>query len=249
MKQIYLVEAGNYLLGIDAAVIIRTTSADSFGADGDENTTPMIALAPFLSQDNQPLSDSEYTIIEIETSTEPQILVVNRIIGEIGAEHFAPLPLLYPEHTRQCFPKMLIHNEQPVLLLDSDGLNSVRTSLKSVYGMISLDTLRERGHRPPLEENTPALNGKGDDQFKQAAITLNETTFTTIVSWTIGEYLKHDCDMRCAIRSEELPPEYLNVLQLQGVSDAQIQRLIDKTIHKCGKFNTAALQRLRKKAA
>jgi hypothetical protein len=245
MERICLVEAGNYLLGIGAAAITRKLSVDSFVEEDCEHETSLIALAPFFDQDERPLSQAERFVVEVKTSAEPLTLVLDSILGEIEAPgRFEAPPLLYPELARCCCPQMITHNGQPVLLLDEDGLDGVRARLKSDYGAISLDSLRDESRSEIMAEDTPALSDSTDVKLKQPSAKFNGGIFKTIVSWTIGEYLGRGSDKSCVISSAELPPEYIQ----QGVSNEVLQGLIDRTVQKCGKLDDAALQRLREKS-
>ncbi len=246
MEKICLVEAGKYLLGIDVAAIIRTLSVDSFVEEECEQEASLIGLASFLGQHDRPFSQSECFVVEVKTSAEPLTLVLDSILGEIEVPgRFEALPLLYPELARCCCPQIIIHKNQPVLLLDGDGLDAVRGRVKGDYGRISLETLRHRSRSEIMaEEETPVPGNSADGQAEQSVAELDDGTFKAIVSWTMAEYLERGSEKECVISIGELPPEHIQ----QGVSHELLQRLIDRTIQKCGKFHDGALQRLIKKS-
>ena len=145
METICLLEAGNYLLGIDAAAIIRKQSVKDFLAEEQAQPLPLIHLSSFFGQ--QPLATLQSTqlVIEVESGDGPLALLLDRLIGEIDApDRFEPLPLLYPDLAGLCCPRVMTNDEQIVLLLDVHALDSVRAKLKTSCGLITLDELRDR---------------------------------------------------------------------------------------------------------
>jgi hypothetical protein len=145
METICLLEAGNYLLGIDAAAIIRKQSVKDFLAEEQAQPLPLIHLSSFFGQ--QPLATLQSTqlVIEMESGDGPLALLLDRLIDEIEApDRFEPLPLLYPGLAKLCCPRVMTHDDQIVLLLDVRELDSVRAKLKTTCGLITLDELRDR---------------------------------------------------------------------------------------------------------
>lgn len=272
MEKICLVEAGNYFLGIDAAVITRKQDVYSFlDEEWAEESTP-ISLASFLDQHSPVPPLAESIIMELDTINEPLTLLVDRIVGEIASPvRFESLPLLYPHLASRCCPQIVVHESQPVLLLDVEGLNEVRAKLESDCGVISLVSLRdsvsmedsgEFQDTPGLENSLNRASMEDSVEFEDIpkpekgtekndnlpASQLSDIVFKTIVLWTIEEYIKRGSKESCTISFDELPLEYTDSQLLQGVDDDLLRNLIDKIVQKCANTNDDTLHRLRKKA-
>lgn len=249
MDKIYKMEAGDYLFGIDAASIIRTLDRESFLEGYMEDETVLISLASFFNQSTALLPQSEFVVVEMKTRTEPLVLLVDSIVGEVvSPEQLTSLPSFYPELARRCCPHIMIHDEQPVLLLDGTGLAEVREMLENSYGVIFMDTLCEEKHSNGMEGESSIPHRGTPIPQQQAAVEFDDALFHTIVSWTISRYLDHGERGKCTVTVDALPVEYIHSIQLLGMNINTLQNLIDKTVLKCGKFNNAALVRLRDKA-
>ena len=248
MKKICLLEAGNYLLGLDDTLIMRRLSVDECAGENFEDSTPLIFPASFFGGCDLPPSWSELLVIQVKNSADPLFLLFDRNLGEINApERCASLPMLYPELAGYCCPQIITHNNQPVLLCDPDGMTTVLAKQRNNYGVVSHKTFCEKVQMEAMSEDTHVSNSNTEvHTVLRTASVLDDETFQAIVFWTMGEYLERGSDADCAIRSDELPPEYLNVLHFQeGVNDGLLQNLIDKTITKCGKFHERDLRRMR----
>ncbi len=231
MENICLVKAGNYLIGIDTATILRQQEINSFVAEEQGDDVPLILLASLFDKCGGVFPDSEEFILEVKsTTTGSQMLVINGFSAEpVAVENFESLPHLYPDQARLCCPQIMIHEEQPVLVLDIEGLEKVLALPNNNSAVISLGALREHCSR---EDEIPE---------EQVAAKLDGATFDTIVSLTIAEFIKRGSDENCVITLDEL--------FLESVLSLHAQDLIDKTVQGCVKFHTAAMRRLRQASA
>lgn len=229
MEKICLVEAGEYLLGIDAATVIRQMDVNSFMDEEQEDEPSLISLASFFNQNTAVDCQAKSFVVEVKSSGKPLVLLVDRLVDELeGAVHFQSLPLLYPEFARRCCPRIMLHKDQPVLLLDVAGMEVIHAMLENDCGVISYKSLCER------------VVGPG-----QPAPQIDDSSFNNIVSWAIDKYLTCDNAFECSINIEELPAELAQSIQVQGVSNELLQHSVDKIVQKCGEFHDAALQQLR----
>lgn len=239
MEKFCLIKAGKYLLGIEASSILKQQDIKSLIEDKQSDGLSLILLAPLFDMHNTAIfPEPESHVVEVKSSAGSQLLVVDSLSDAIiTSARFESLPLLYPELLRLCCPQILICDDQPVLLLDSDGLQTILTTQENDFTVLSLAALREH------------YNKKNDIQDAQSAEEFDEASFNTVVSWTIAEFLKCGSDENCVISLDELLLESVSCEQLQGVSDDLVQEIIDKTLQKCGKFQNAAMQRLRQVSA
>ncbi len=245
MDTICLVEAGAYLLGIDAAAIVQKMDKNKFLEGEQEDETVLISLASFFNQSTVLLPRPEFFVVEMDANNEPLLLLVDRIVGEIRSSgHFEPLPLLYSDLARHCCPQIMIHDEQPVLLLDGTGLAEVRVMLESTCGVFSMGTLREENRKNTMVEESPLQHSCIKVPPEQTAVKLDNVMFNRVVAWTIGKYLDWGNDENCTVIIDEFRSEYINSVQLQSISNDSLQYLIDKTIQQCREFHNTALQRL-----
>jgi len=140
MEKICLLEAGKFLLGIDAAAIVREETIKTFIAEekGPENI--LIHLASLLSQQSPVLLDENNCGIVVESGDKQLLLVIDGILEEITSpDGFESLPLLYPELAKSCCPKIFVYKNQVVLLLDACELDSVCEQLGTSCGRIPVD--------------------------------------------------------------------------------------------------------------
>ncbi|MEN8199946.1 MAG: hypothetical protein ABFR63_07710 [Thermodesulfobacteriota bacterium] len=232
MEKISLMEAGSYLLGIESDAIISKAAMDDFIIEERAGESPLLSLASLLDQESAPaLTRSDSFIMEVKTSAEPLTLVVDSLLGEIDPpDRFESLPLLYPELAADCCPQIMIHDGQPVLILDGNGLDSARSRLKNGCGEISLETSLD--HSP---------DKAGSKTSRQPGAALDDKTFKSVVCWTIEKYLAGDSDENGALSVRALPS------RTQGVSDELLQRLIDKTLRRCTTTRNETLRRMKNK--
>jgi len=142
MKNIYLVQAGKFLLGINAATIISILDQENFIQGKQKGKSLVLHLESFLAQESLTLPNSEWVLLEVENGSGPLFLLVDRVSEEIETpDQFEPLPLLYPKLAEICCPQVFIHDDQVVLLLEAQKISSVRKKLQAEYGFVSLDEL------------------------------------------------------------------------------------------------------------
>ncbi|RUM43524.1 MAG: hypothetical protein DSY80_05485 [Desulfocapsa sp.] len=238
MEKICLIRVGNYLLGIDISVVHKKQKLSSFIAEEQGDEISLILLGPLFDYHTTVLPDSEGCILEVKSTAGSLILVIDSFSAKtVAFERSESLPRLYPDLTKICCPQIMICENQPVLLLDVNGLETVLESVKNNSAVISLATLREHCCK------------EKEVQVMQSAVELDEVTFNTIVSWTIAEFLKHGNDEDCVITPDELLLKSISHGGSQGVSNDLLQRLIDKTVQKCSKFHNTAMQQLRQTSA
>ncbi len=246
MESIYLIQSGDYLLGIDTAAVITTMAGESCLKSELEGETILLSPASFFNQKKTALPPAEFFVLEMETTAATLLLLVDKIVAEgIVPSHFESFPSLYPELARQCCPEIIVHNDRPVLLLDGTGLEDVRKELGNDYGEVSLAALRGSNST----DSIPLPHSNREETIAQPVEKLDDTLFKKIVSWTIARYLDRRDGGSVAINIDELPLEYQQLMQLQGVSDTSLQRVIDRTVHKCGNFQDVVLEKLKDKTA
>lgn len=141
MEKICVIEAGEFLLGIDTASIVSKRDVGSVLSDKQGNNAPLFHLASFLSMQSLPVPNINGVVIEVQnTAGVFTTLLVDRVIGEIVTpSHFEQLPLLYPELAIKCCPQVFIHDEQVVLLLNVAELISLGEKMQTAHGIFSLD--------------------------------------------------------------------------------------------------------------
>jgi hypothetical protein len=152
-------------------------------------------------------------------------------------DHEVSLPFLYPDFTKICCPQIVIYNEQPLLLLESDGLETVLALQKNDFATVSFAVLH----------SFYSSETEGEDM--QSTAEFDTVTFNTIVSWAMAEFLKHGHDTRGTILPDEKLLEAIASKDVPGVNEDLLQELIDKTIQKCRKFHDNAMKRLKQKSA
>ncbi len=137
MEKICLIQAGRFLIGIDAALIRSTRSIDSYAADED---TPLLHLESFFGQ--QPLAAQVGIVLELDNESKLPALLIDRVIGEIDATvRFEPLPLLYPQLAAACCPRIFVDEQQVYLLLELEKIEPVHEQLQTDYGFVFLSEL------------------------------------------------------------------------------------------------------------
>ena len=137
MEKICLIQAGRFLIGIDAALIRATRPIGSYAAKGD---TPLLHLESFFGQ--QSLEAEVGNVLELADGSELPALLIDRVIGEIDAPiRFEPLPLLYPELAATCCPQIFVDEQQVYLLLDVEKIEPVHEQLQTDYGFVLFSEL------------------------------------------------------------------------------------------------------------
>jgi hypothetical protein len=238
MEKFNQIQVGKYFFGIATSTILKVRMISSFLTDEQDEEISLVMLASFFDKHNGVFPEPDGFIMEVKNGTGSQMLVIDSFSAKsITPDHFESLPKLYPDLTKICCPQVIIHEEQPLLLLDTDGLEMVRASLNNDFMEISSATLRK--HYSKDKEVVDM----------QSTVELDEATFNTIVSWTMAEFLKPDHDEDSMITPDEKLLGAIPARHLQALDDDLLQRLIDKTIQKCRKFHTAAMQRLRQTSA
>lgn len=150
MERIFLVQAGKFLLGIDAAAILASHTASEYTA-GRQGHIPLLHLEAFLGQ--QTLAAVAAEVVELEDDFELPALLVDRIIGEVNAPNrFEPLPPLYPVLTELCCPQIFLYEEHVFLLLEPGKIEQVCDQLQTEHGFIALGELVSRAEQSVAEE-------------------------------------------------------------------------------------------------
>ncbi len=121
MKKITLVEAGNFLIGLDSDAIKAIHPPE----DLQQTSRPALHLESFFRQQAcAPVEDG--TVLQMKEATGLPDLQVDRIGTEIDMPaHFSDLPPLYPALAAECCPQIFFYAGQPVLQLDVHGLARV----------------------------------------------------------------------------------------------------------------------------
>jgi hypothetical protein len=269
MGKICLVAAGNFILAIDAAVIISTWNAESLLAAELGANLSLLHLESFLAQRSLAVLNPEAVVLEVECGTGLLILLVDRVIGEIEAPHrFEPLPLLYPELAAKCCPQLFIHKAQLVLRLDLLALCLMREKQQTGYGFVSLDELvharnsgledsetatpgswqNEVGITASGVKETPGIDvsdsGSAGDKAVLPKTEINDVFFRKIITWTIGKYIECESDDEVVINAKEVPHE---LIHHTGVNNTTLQLFINKTVQRCKRCNNEVLQLLKNK--
>ncbi len=233
MKKLYLVEAGGYLLGIDSTAVIGESDLASLVKGERVDDLDLIFLDTFFRQHQSDRIQSDISVVELRTATAPLFVAVDTIRGEIAVgANFEPLPLLYPQRARSCCPRIMMHGEEPVLVLDIAALLILREELGTDYGLCSLGNLRLEKQARLLETTAADTSGSEDmDTEMQQAPVLSDAQFSEIVIWAMGQYLDGD--------SVAKPPP------LQGASRELSQELARRVVRICGSFQHTAVERLK----
>jgi hypothetical protein len=137
MERISLLRAGEFLLGIDTSAIVKEEKIETFVAAKNGEGNVLIHLASFLSQESPAHLDKITGGMVIASGGKQVLLVFDEKLEEISAPvRFEPLPLLYPELAKACCPKIFVHKNEIVLLLDPEKLESVYEQLGASFGRI-----------------------------------------------------------------------------------------------------------------
>jgi hypothetical protein len=128
MERICLVEAGEYLLGIDVAAITRNVDSTDFVREKQEGIdVPLILLSSLLAQHSSVCFPDDFVVIGLVTGVGAQLdIVVDKIVGELEvAGRLEALPAFCSESAQQCCPQVVIYAERIVFLISPDGLDAV----------------------------------------------------------------------------------------------------------------------------
>jgi hypothetical protein len=267
MGKICLLAAGNFTLGIDAAVIISTWDAESLLAAERGANLSLLHLESFLAQRSLSALSPDAVFLEVDCGTGPLILLVDRVIGEIEApQRFEPLPLLYPELAAKCCPQLFINKAQLVLRLDVQALCLMREKKQTGYDFVSLDELvharnteledsekatpgswqNEVGITASGVKETPGIDvsdsGSAGEKAAPPKTEINDVFYRKIISWTIGKYIECESDDEVVINAMEMPRELIHG---SGVNNTTLQLFINKTVQRCKRCNNEVLQLLK----
>lgn len=238
MEKLCQIQAGKYLLAVKRSAILQTVEINRFLSEEQDAERSLILLVSLFDQHSGALLEPEGVVMEVKSTNGSQLLVIDRISEKsITSDHIESLPLLYPDLTRLCCPQIVIHKEQPLLLLDFEGLETVLALQKNEFATLSTATLRRYcGSETEVED-------------MQSAAPFDAATFNTIVSWAMAEFLKRGNDTRGAIFPDEKLLETISSKDAPSVDEDLLQELIDKTIQKCRKFHDNAMERLKQTSA
>jgi len=251
MNKICIIEAGEFLLGIDTSTIVSIRDMGIFISDKQADNPSLFHLASFLSMQSLPIPEGDKVVIEVKNDTEiSTTLLVNRVIGEIEApSHFEPLPLLYPDLASKCCPHVLLHNEQVVLLLDVIELIATAEKIDTAHGILSLNDftgVTETEHETKNDSENQASVDHQDAHIPETKTippetTMDKTIFNKIVIWTIDAFIDCDKGEPIVITMDMIPS---GLIEQQGSNDEKVQMVIDETITSCMKLNSKIQQLL-----
>lgn len=242
--RVCLIKAGKFLLGLDTSHIISFLSVDNLNAEKIKETdSTFLLLESFLAQKHLDVSGSEVIILKNKFNKKHLALLIDKILGEIKLpDRFEPLPRLYPELAAKCCPKIFMHEDQIVLLLDPKQLSIIHKALKTDHGLIALNDLTpvdqevEQEDTQPDNSNTSTAKNETaqpkSETNPKPETEIDDKTISKIVSWTFDQYIQFDSNEKIIISVEQLPP---GLIQQQGLSNESLQQLIDQTILKCEK--------------
>ncbi len=240
MEKIYLLESGDYFLGIDSAAIVRIMDRNSCRESQLGDDTPLLLPASFFDQYPAITPESEFVVIEIVNGATTLFLLFDRIVEEIAApQYFESIPLLYPDFARRCCPQIMTHDAKPVLLLDGAGLEDVRRQLGDDNGSLSLGALLGENHEEIVVEAVPVPPVIQEKIVEPVAV-LDDMIFGEIVSWTIDVFLRRLDDTKVTLSVGEIPEKHIEPKQLQLMDKIAIQKIIDQTVQRCEDFYDAS---------
>ena len=255
MKKVCLIKAGKFFIGIDTAQIISTMSLDDLDAGKiKEKDSVILFLESFLAQKYIERSGSEIIVLKKNKNKgKYSALLIDMTLGEIEfPDRFEPSPLLYPELAAKCCPKIFIHENRVVLMLDPKQLSLIYETLQIVHGLITLDDLmpvkeKIKQKSLPQPDNTDTSDANNETaQGKSKAVSNSETEveekiISEIVSWIIDKYnkfysnekvIKFYSNETMSMSVYGLPSR---LVRQQGLSNKSLQQLIDQTIDQCEK--------------
>jgi hypothetical protein len=265
MGKICLLKAGEFILGLDTSNIISTLSIDKFKNEKtNEIDSFFLFLQSFLLQKPLDISGSELIVLKNKTNSKHITLLVDMMLNEIDSpSRFEPYPLLFPESAEKCCPKIFIHEDQIVLLLDPKQLSKTHKTLQTDHGLITLDDLLSIEGKIQVElkdvslPQPEKLKSPGTSDTKQETTELepeikpvpesvpesapepeiDDKTIKTIIAWTFDEFNKFDSSEKFTISVDDLPHE---LIQQKSLSNESLQNFIDKIILQCEKtrYNT-----------
>jgi hypothetical protein len=246
MDKICLVEAGNYLLGIDAAAIIGKTDLESLVKGERMDDMVLLFLEPFFLQDKMNPSRLEFRVLELHDAAGSFFVALDTIRGEVPVgTHFETLPLLYPADARRCCPRIMMYGEEPVMLMDSGGLQEMVQQSHGECGVSSLGILRGARQARLLNQVSTDLAKGTDSPEKEQDPGLDDVQFKKIVAWAMGQYLDGCENDGGSWNNTELPPMFDDVLYMQGKGRELSQELARQVVQKCGSFQQSAVQHLK----
>ncbi|MCP3898764.1 MAG: hypothetical protein GY707_03410 [Desulfobacteraceae bacterium] len=170
MGKVCLLKAGNFLLGLNTSHIASTFSVEDFMEDNKTNKTDpnFLFLESFLAQ--KPLDIDGSEVIVLKKSPKKLTLLIDRTLGEIKLpDKFESYPLLYPELAMDCCPKVFIHNDQVVLLIDPKQLNKIHKSLETKHGLITPKYLKSIKKKTEQIDTLQPESSQTDNEKQEAA--------------------------------------------------------------------------------
>ncbi len=170
MGKVCLLKAGNFLLGLNTSHIASTLSVENFMEDNQTNKTDpnFLFLESFLRQKSLDIEGSE--VIVLKKSPKKLTLLIDRTLGEIKLpDRYESYPLLYPELAMDCCPKVFIHNDQVVLLIDPKQLNKIHKSLETKHGLITPKYLKSIKKKIEQIDTLQPESSQTDNEKQEAA--------------------------------------------------------------------------------
>ena len=266
MGEISLIQAGKFLIGIDTSLIISTLRVGDIKAGEINKNSPIFFLESFLLQKDLNISGSSVLVLKNKQKPKRLALIADKTLGEITVpDQLEPHPLLFPELAAKCCPKIFIHGDNVVLILDPEQLNTIHQKLKTDYGLISLDALMSIGRNTEADEqeylplldssdtidvkkeiSQPRTETKIETEIKteielEPEAKIDEETISTVVAWVFDIFNKFKDNKKVIISVDELPHE---LIQQEGLSDESLQKLIDKIILQCEKTRLNSMRNM-----
>ena len=172
MDRICLVEAGLFVVGIDAGSISAIQSREDLGAQERK----LVDLESFFRQTVPQSRQTEACVLAMSSGCQLPDLLVDRVIVELDRpRRCEPVPLLYPELARECCPEIFLYEKQPVLLLNPEGFIRVSKKLPPDTGVVSL---QDRELLPensvPASQHADCLPQDGEPLVQRNPSTLQE---------------------------------------------------------------------------
>jgi len=177
MKELLLFQAGNIQFGLNLPLVksiqsVNARFAEQAGRshklvqvmDGEE--FPLYDLPSILRDETSSDDPMSQKVILVEAHEHPIALGVDRVerVVSVNSDHIHPLPLIFNGLPLNCFPLVLKHEDELILLLNPEGIRNCKSEMPDT----ETNTPKQEAMKPLLEEKeTPK-------PMAQAASNINE---------------------------------------------------------------------------